>query len=167
MLSVLHLLKRLHWTVHCKLHPFTSRPLMPSIITDDLMMMIHRNVQSLFIIYLHKAWPDLDPFSLTLKSRDLCPTVPRSFQPKWVTMKNATNVSLGENEKQKPLSDLHIIVCVNRRKMEVLCITTRLLKQDKQHVHRSLPVRSENALVECHLRVNSICSEFFLLLLPI
>ncbi len=58
-------------------------------------------------------------------------------------MKNATNVSLGENEKQKPLSDLHIIVCVNRRKMEVLCITTRLLKQDKQHVHRSLPVRTE------------------------
>lgn len=78
-------------------------------------------------------------------------------------MKNATNVSLDENEKQKPLSDLHIIVCVNRRKMEVLCITTRLLKQDKQHVHRSLPVRSENALVECHLRVNSICSGGFLL----
>lgn len=99
-------------------------------------------------------------FVCTKPGLDLCPTVPRPFQPKWVTMKNATNVSLGENEKQKPLSDLHIIVCVNRRKIEVLCITTTLLKQDKQHVHRSLPVHSENALVECHLRVNSICSAF-------
>ncbi len=87
------------------------------------------------------AW--FEPSFTYAQSLDLCPTVPRPFQPKWVTMKNAMNVSLGEKEKQKPLSDVHIIECVNRRKIEVLCIMSRLLKQDKQHVHRSLPVRTE------------------------
>lgn len=60
--------------------------------------------------------------------------------------KKASNVSLGEHEKQKCLSDLHVFVCVNRRKMEVLCITTTLLKQDKKHIHRSLPVRAQRTL---------------------
>lgn len=61
------LLKRLHRTVHCKVHPLTSSPLIPSIITDHLMMLKHGNVWSLFIIYLHKAWPDLDPLSHSFK----------------------------------------------------------------------------------------------------